>query len=76
MKMSVIKIKIDGNIHENKAGITVGEVISNVQGKKSGAIAALINGKEFDLSHIIKENCKIFQVLVIKKLSPGVIVEA
>jgi len=59
MKMSVIKIKIDGNIHENKAGITVGEVISNVQGKKSGAIAALINGKEFDLSHIIKENCKI-----------------
>ena len=49
--MSVIKIKFDGNIHENKAGITVGEVIINVQGKKSGAIAALINGKEFDLSY-------------------------
>ena len=55
----MIKIKIDDSTHEFTEGISAGEVITKVHGKKSGVVAALLNGNEYDLSHILENNCEI-----------------
>ena len=49
----------EGETHEYASGITVGEVIQNVHGKKSGAVAAEVNGTERDMSHILDSDCKV-----------------
>ena len=36
----------DSDVHEYASGISAGEVIANVHGRKSGAVAALVNGVE------------------------------
>ena len=33
----------DSDVHEYASGISAGEVIANVHGRKSGAVAALVN---------------------------------
>ncbi|MGB0627865.1 MAG: threonine--tRNA ligase [Candidatus Thalassarchaeaceae archaeon] len=53
----------DGTIHEYAGGITAGEVIFNVHGKKSGAVAVLIDGEERDFSHVIESDCTIKPIL-------------
>ncbi|MFL2953485.1 MAG: threonine--tRNA ligase [Candidatus Thalassarchaeaceae archaeon] len=53
----------DGTIHEYAGGITAGEVIFNVHGKKSGAVAVLIDGEERDFSHPIESDCTIKPIL-------------
>tara|TARA_B100000676_G_C18065197_1_gene840491 strand:- start:206 stop:2143 length:1938 start_codon:yes stop_codon:yes gene_type:complete len=49
----------DGEYHEYASGISAGEVIENVHGKKSGAVAALIDGEERDMSHVLDQDCKV-----------------
>ena len=45
--MGMLKISLpDGLLHEYASGITVGEIVRNAYGKKSGAVAALVNGEE------------------------------
>ena len=47
--MGMLKISLpDGLLHEYASGITVGEIVRNAYGKKSGAVAALVNGEERD----------------------------
>ena len=53
----------DGTTHEYAGGITAGEVIFNVHGKKSGAVAVLIDGEERDFSHVIESDCTIKPIL-------------
>ena len=55
----MIKVECDGAVHEFSAKMQVGEVIKQIYGKKSGAIAALVNGEEKDLSHLLSNNCEI-----------------
>tara|TARA_B100000686_G_scaffold345016_2_gene428745 strand:- start:643 stop:2583 length:1941 start_codon:yes stop_codon:yes gene_type:complete len=49
----------DGESHEYASGITVGDVIRNVHGKKSGAVAAVVDGEERDMSHILDSDCEV-----------------
>ena len=58
--MAMVNVELsDGTVHEYAEGITAGEVIFNVHGKKSGAVAVLIDGEERDFSHTIESDCKI-----------------
>ena len=58
--MAMISVDVGADDpHEYASGITVGEVIKNVHGKKSGAVAALVDGIEWDFSHILDSNCSV-----------------
>ena len=58
--MTMISVDIGGGeSHEYSSGITAGEVIQNVHGKKSGAVAATVDGEERDMSHILDSDCKV-----------------
>ena len=48
---------------KNASGITAGDILENVYGKRSGAVAANIDGIERDMSFTINENCKIEPIL-------------
>ena len=62
--MSIIQVKInDEETHEYASGITAGDILENVYGKRSGAVAANIDGIERDMSFKINENCKIEPIL-------------
>jgi len=49
--------------HEYASGISAGEVIKNVHGRKSGAVAALVDGEERDMSFPIEVDCKVDPIL-------------
>ena len=55
----MIKVECNGGVHEFSSETTVGKVIKQVYGKKSGAIAALVNEEEKDLSHLLLNDCKV-----------------
>ena len=57
--IKMIKVECDDAVHEFPVEISVGKVIKEVYGKKSGAIAALVNDEEKDLSYLLSQNCKI-----------------
>ena len=58
--MAMISVDVGAaGTHEYASGISVGEVIVNVHGKKSGAVAALVDGIERDFSHPLDSNCSI-----------------
>ena len=58
--MSMIKVEInDEDVHEYVSGITAGEVLDNIYGNRSGAVAAIVNGIQKDMSFTLDENCKI-----------------
>ena len=58
MSMITVDVGADG-AHESASGITAGEVILNVHGKRSGAVAALVDGVERDFSHVLDSNCSL-----------------
>jgi len=58
MSMITVDVGADG-AHEYASGISAGEVILNVHGKRSGAVAALIDGVERDFSFILDSNCSL-----------------
>ncbi len=62
MSMIAVDVGAEGT-HEYATGITAGEVIKNVHGKKSGAVAALVDGVERDFSHILEANCSVEPIL-------------
>jgi threonyl-tRNA synthetase len=63
-RMSMIRVEIgDDQIHEYASGITAGEVLENVYGKKSGAVAAIVDGQEKDMSFTLESNCKMDAIL-------------
>ncbi|MFL2963132.1 MAG: threonine--tRNA ligase [Candidatus Thalassarchaeaceae archaeon] len=58
--MSTVKIEIeDGEFREYENGITVGDVIRDIHGRKSGVVATLIDGIEKDMSTVLESDCKI-----------------
>lgn len=60
----MISIKVsEGEVHEYAGGISAGEVIANVHGRKSGAVAALVDGIERDMSHELDVDCSVIPIL-------------
>jgi threonyl-tRNA synthetase len=57
--IKMIEVECGDGIHDFPEGISAGEAIKEICGKKSGAIAALVNGEEKDLSHSLEKNCEI-----------------
>jgi len=58
--MSMIHITLpDGTVNEYAAGITCAEVIVDALGKKHGCLAAKVDGSQFDLSHVLNDNCSV-----------------
>ena len=58
--LSTVKIEIeDGGFREYETGITAGDVIRDIHGRKSGVVATLIDGIEKDMSTVLESNCKI-----------------
>ncbi len=53
----------EGEAHEYASGISAGEVIKNVHGRKSGAVAALVDGEERDMSYLLESDCKVDPIL-------------
>ncbi len=53
----------DGETHEYASGVTAGEVIQNVHGRKSGAVAAEVDGIERDMSHILDSDCRVEPII-------------
>jgi len=45
--------------HEYASGISAGDVILNVHGKRSGAVAALVDGVERDFSYELDADCSV-----------------
>ena len=42
----------DSDVHKYASGISAGEVIANVHGRKSGAVAALVDGIAVSYTHL------------------------
>ena len=62
--MTMISVDVGGEEHhEYASGITAGEVIKNVHGRKSGAVAAKVDGEERDMSHILDSDCKVEPII-------------
>ncbi|HIE63412.1 MAG: threonine--tRNA ligase [Methanobacteriota archaeon] len=62
--MSMISVEIGSEEpHEYANGISVGEVILNVHGKRSGAVAALVDGIERDFSYELETDCSVEPIL-------------
>ena len=58
--MSMIHVTLpDGTVNKYAAGITCAEVITDAMGKKHGCLAAKVNGTEYDMSHVLDENCSV-----------------
>lgn len=56
----MIKIDFkDKNTNNYEIGTSAEDIVKNTYGRKSGAVAVLIEGIEYDLSHKIVEDCKI-----------------
>ena len=49
----------DKNTYNYDIGTSAEDIVKNTYGRKSGAVAILIEGIEYDLSHKIVEDCKI-----------------
>ena len=62
MTMLTVDVGLDSS-HEYVTGISVGEIIRNVHGKKSGAVAATVDGVQVDLSHEIHLDCTVLPIL-------------
>jgi len=62
--MSMINVEInDEETHEYASGISAGEVLENVYGKRYGAVAAVVDDIERDMSFILDSDCKIEPIL-------------
>ncbi|MAU85722.1 MAG: threonine--tRNA ligase [Euryarchaeota archaeon] len=62
--MSMITVEVgDNDVHEYASGISAGEVIANVHGRKSGAVAALVDGVEKDMSHELDSDCSVMPII-------------
>ncbi len=59
--MSMVEVSLpDGTIHEIASGVSAGDVIKDAFGR--GAVAAVINGQQCDLSTPIEESCHLDQI--------------
>ena len=62
--MAMVSVSIgEEENHEYASGISVGEVIANVYGKKSGAVAANVDGEQRDLSFALERDSRVEAIM-------------
>ncbi len=59
MGMISVDVGDENEAHTYATGITAGAIIENVHGRRAGAVAALIDGVERDLSHELHDDCTV-----------------
>ena len=60
----MVKVKTgDDKVHTYEVGITAEDAISDILGRKHGAVAALIDGIERDFSYVLKTDCSLEPIL-------------
>ena len=64
VQMSQISVTLpDESVNEYVAGITAGEVVTDILGRKHGCVAALVDGSEKDLSTELESDCSVEGIL-------------
>lgn len=58
----MIKVECDGVLHEFPEKTSAGDVLKAIYGKNAGTIAALVNGEEKDLAHLLIRDCKVASI--------------
>ena len=58
--MSMISVTLpDGSIHEYTTGITAGEIVIDIEGRKHDCVAAMVDGEQKDFSAILDADCTV-----------------
>ncbi|HIA39684.1 MAG TPA: threonine--tRNA ligase [Candidatus Poseidoniales archaeon] len=62
--MSMVNITLpDGSVNEYASGISAGEVVEDILGRKHGCLAAEVDGVECDLSHSLESDASVSGIL-------------
>ena len=58
--MSMISVTLpDGSVNEYASGITAGEIVIDIEGRKHDCVAALVDGEQKDFSAILDSDCSV-----------------
>ena len=58
--MSMISVTLpDGTVNEYVSGITAGEIVIDIEGRKHDCVAALVDGQQKDFSSILDSDCSV-----------------
>ena len=58
--MSMISITLpDGSVNEYATGITAGEIVIDIEGRKHDCVAAMVDGVQKDFSAILENDCSV-----------------
>lgn len=58
--MSMISVTLpDGSVNEYASGITAGEIVIDIEGRKHDCVAALVDGEQKDFSSEINSDCSV-----------------
>ena len=58
--MSMISVTLpDGSVNEYASGITAGEIVIDIEGRKHDCVAALVNGEQKDFSATLDSDCSV-----------------
>ena len=58
--MSMISVTLpDGSVNEYASGITAGEIVIDIEGRKHDCVAALVDGAQKDFSAILDSDCSV-----------------
>ena len=58
--MSMISVTLpDGTVNEYAAGITAGEIVIDIEGRKHDCVAASVNGEHKDFSTPLDSDCSV-----------------
>ena len=58
--MGMISVTLpDGSVNEYTVGITAGEIVIDIEGRKHDCVAALVDGEERDFSSEITSDCAV-----------------
>jgi len=61
--MTMVSITLpDGSINEYASGISAGEIIEDIEGRKHGCIAAYIDDEQKDMSTLIDSDCTVIPI--------------
>ena len=58
--MSMISVSLpDGSVNEYVSGITAGEIVIDIEGRKHDCVAAMVDGQAKDFSCILTSDCSV-----------------
>jgi len=58
--MSMISVTLpDGSVNEYASGVTAGEIVIDIEGRKHDCVAALVNGQQKDFSAVLESDCAV-----------------